>query len=276
MVDLLNKDTLAKKVTENLRLKNLIIEKIYLHTPLNAEQIIEEYWGYSQKIRDRIIDTTALLFDAVAQNKNILFEGAQATFLDLDFGTYPYVTSSNPISGGVCTGGAVPPNEVSEIIGVLKAYTSRVGSGPFPTEQDNQIGDTIRELGHEYGTTTGRPRRCGWLDAVMIKFAYRINGLTSLAINHMDTLGKLDKIKLCIGYKLNETTSTSYPACLQTLEKVEPVYKEFDGWDITPGISTFEDLPKNAQNYINEIEKIIQIKVKYIGVGKERTDIIIK
>jgi adenylosuccinate synthase len=276
MGDLLDKDTLALKVRENLKLKNIILQKVYGHQALNADEIIEQYWGYSEKINYRIKDTATILYDAVENNKEILFEGSQASFLDIDFGTYPYVTSSNPISGGVCTGGSLPPTAIKEVIGILKAYTSRVGEGPFPTEQINEIGDTIRELGHEYGTTTGRPRRCGWLDAVMIKFAGRVNGLTCLAMNHVDTLGKLNKIKLCTGYENNGKIITAYPASLKELEQLTPFYEEFDGWEISPNTTTFDQLPDNAKKYINRVETLTGIHIKYIGIGKERSDTIIR
>ena len=276
MCDLLDKDTLCNKIVENLKLKNLILENVYNQKPLCAEEIIETYWAYALEIQHRILDTATMLFDAATQHKDILFEGAQATFLDLDFGTYPYVTSSNPIAGGVCTGGSLPPSHIHEVIGVLKAYTSRVGSGPFPTEQNNSIGDRIRELGHEYGTTTGRPRRCGWLDTVMIKFSARVNGLTSLALNHIDTIGKLDKIHLCSGYDRNGQITTAYPASLKLLEEVKPVYEVFDGWELTPDMKSFEQLPKNAILYVNRIEELTGVHVKYIGIGKDRENTIIR
>ncbi len=192
--------------------------------------------------------------------------------MTLDFGTYPYVTSSNPIAGGVCTGAGIGPIYIDEIYGVLKAYTSRVGAGPFPTEQDNEIGDTIRELGFEYGTTTKRPRRCGWLDAVMIRYAARVNGLTGLAINHVDTIGKLKNIKLCVAYKKDGNIIKNFPASLKELERCTPVYEEFEGWpdaDIS-NAKTFEELPANAKRYLKRIEEIVGVEIKLIGVGKER------
>ncbi|MDD4493901.1 MAG: adenylosuccinate synthase, partial [Eubacteriales bacterium] len=201
--DLFNRAAFEEKVKQNLAIKNQIIEKVYGGTGFNAKEVIEEYLGYAEQIKRYVADINNYLFEAVEQGKDILFEGAQATFLDLDFGTYPFVTSSNPISGGVCTGGGIGPRFIDEIYGVMKAYTSRVGAGPFPTEQKNETGDAIREFGHEYGTTTGRPRRCGWLDTVMIKYSVRVNGITSLAINHVDTIGRLGKIKLCTAYQLD-------------------------------------------------------------------------
>jgi len=276
MCDLINEKVFREKVKSNLEIKNLIIEKVYGGEKLNADKIIEEYLEYANILRKQITDTNAILFDAIGSGKNILFEGAQATFLDLDFGTYPYVTSSNPVAGGVCVGAGIGPTYIDEVYGVLKAYTSRVGAGPFPTEQDNAIGDKIRELGFEYGTTTGRPRRCGWLDLVMIRYAARVNGLTALAINHVDTIGKLEKIKLCTSYKKDGAIIRHFPASLEELSKCEPVYEEFDGWDEDiSNIRDYNSLPSNAKKYLSRIEEIVEVKVKLIGVGKERTNTIV-
>lgn len=271
MCDLIDREKFAKKVTENLAIKNQIIEKVYKSKGLNAESIIEEYSKYADRLRKYVTDVNTIISDAIDDGKDILFEGAQATFLDIDFGTYPYVTSSNPTAGGVCTGAGIGPTYIDEVYGVLKAYTSRVGSGPFPTEQLNEIGDTIRELGHEYGTTTGRPRRCGWLDTVMIRYSARVNGLTALAINHVDTIGKLDKIKLCVAYRKNGEITRSFPASLDELAKCEPVYEEFDGWkeDIS-SVRSYEALPENAKKYLKRIEELTGVKIALIGVGKER------
>jgi adenylosuccinate synthase len=272
MCDLIDEDIFIQKVKENLEIKNLIIEKVYEGEKLNEDEIISEYLEYGRRLKKHVCDVNSLLFDAISEKKNILFEGAQATFLDLDFGTYPYVTSSNPIAGGVCTGAGIGPIYIDEIYGVLKAYTSRVGAGPFPTEQDNEIGDTIRELGFEYGTTTKRPRRCGWLDAVMIRYAARVNGLTGLAINHVDTIGKLENIKLCVAYKKDGNIINNFPSSLKELEKCTPVYEEFEGWADTDisNVKTFEDLPANAKKYLKRIEEIVGVEIKLIGVGKER------
>ena len=274
--DLIDEEVFASKVKANLEVKNLIIEKVYGGKGFDAGEIINEYSKYAQILKKYITDVNAILFDAVQAGKNILFEGAQATFLDLDFGTYPFVTSSNPVAGGVCTGAGIGPVYINEVYGVLKAYTSRVGSGPFPTEQNNETGDRIRELGWEYGTTTGRPRRCGWLDTVMIRYAARVNGLTGLAINHVDTIGKFEKIKLCKAYKKDGVEITHFPASLKELEKCEPVYEEFDGWseDIS-GVRSYQDLPANAKKYLSRIEELVGVKVKLIGVGKEREQTIV-
>lgn len=277
MCDFIDEDTFTEKVRANLEVKNLIIEKVYGGQRFDADEIIEEYSQYARKLKKYVTDVNAILFDAIEAGKNILFEGAQATFLDLDFGTYPYVTSSNPIAGGVCTGAGIGPLFINEVYGVMKAYTSRVGAGPFPTEQNNEIGDRIRELGWEYGTTTGRPRRCGWLDAVMIRYAARVNGLTALAINHVDTIGKLDKIKLCVAYKKDGVKINHFPASLKELAKCEPVYEEFDSWDEDiSNVRKYEDLPANAKKYLERIEELIGVKIKLIGVGKEREQTIVR
>ena len=271
MCDFIDEEQFAIKVKENLLVKNQIIEKVYGGKGFDAESIIKEYNGYAKLLEKYVTDVNSIIGDAVEDGRNILFEGAQATFLDLDFGTYPYVTSSNPVAGGVCIGAGIGPTYIDEIYGVLKAYTSRVGTGPFPTEQNNIIGDTIRELGWEYGTTTGRPRRCGWLDIVMIRYAARINGLTALAINHVDTIGKLDKIKLCTAYKKNGEVIRNFPASLKELAKCEPVYEEFESWkeDIS-SVRKFEDLPDNAKTYLKRIEELVGVKIGLIGVGKDR------
>ena len=274
--DFINEKVFTDKVRENLKIKNLIIEKVYGGETLDEEKIISEYLQYAEILKSHITDTNLVLMNALQDNKNILFEGAQATFLDLDFGTYPYVTSSNPISGGVCTGAGIGPTYINEVYGVLKAYTSRVGAGPFPTEQNNETGDKIRELGFEYGTTTGRPRRCGWLDTVMIRYSARINGLTGLAINHVDTIGKFDKISLCVAYKKDGSLITHFPASLEELAKCEPVYEEFNGWneDISE-VRNYNDLPQNAKIYLNRIEELVGVRVALIGVGKEREQTIV-
>lgn len=276
MCDFIDDELFAEKVKSNLEVKNLIIEKVYGGKGFDSDAIIKEYKKYADRLRKHVTDTNAIIFSAMEQNKNILFEGAQATFLDLDFGTYPYVTSSNPVAGGVCTGAGIGPVYINEVYGVLKAYTSRVGAGPFPTEQDNEDGDTIRELGWEYGTTTGRPRRCGWLDIVMIRYAARVNGLTGLAINHVDTLGKLGKIKLCVAYKKDGVEIGHFPASLKELAKCEPIYEEFDGWELdSDKIRKYEELPENAKKYLSRIEELVGVKVKLVGIGKDREQTIV-
>lgn len=276
MCDFIDEKIFESKLRLNLKLKNLIIEKVYGGKGFDADKVLEEYSGYANLLRKHVTDTNMVLFNALDEGKNILFEGAQATFLDLDFGTYPFVTSSNPVAGGVCTGSGIGPVFIDKVYGVLKAYTSRVGSGPFPTEQNNETGDTIRELGCEYGTTTGRPRRCGWLDTVMIRYAAKVNGLTALAVNHVDTIGKMERIKLCRAYIKDGKEIYNFPASLEELAKCEPVYEEFEGWNVDiSGVRKFEDLPDNAKKYLRRIEELVGVKVGLIGVGKEREQTII-
>ena len=259
----------------NIENKNKIFE-IYNYPTFDADKIIEEYNKYAEKLRKYVVDTVSLLHNALEDNKKILCEGAQATLLDIDFGNYPFVTSSSPTIGGICTGTGIGAKYIGEVYGVLKAYSSKVGEGPYITEQNNEIGDQIRELGHEYGTTTKRPRRCGWLDLVALKYAVMINGITGLAINHVDTIGKLDKIKLCVAYKKDGEIITNYSTDLDYISKCEPVYEEFEGnfGDISK-IKTREELPENAKKYLNRIEEIVKVPIRFIGNGAGRDAMII-
>lgn len=259
----------------NIENKNKILQ-CFGYEPLDADSIITEYEGYAKILAPYVKDTINIIHQSLEENKNILCEGAQATLLDIDFGTYPFVTSSSPSIGGVCTGTGIGAKDIGEVYGVLKAYSSKVGEGPYLTEQDNEIGDTIRELGHEYGTTTKRPRRCGWLDLVALKYAARINGLTGLAVNHLDTIGKLDKIKLCVAYNHNGKISMDYSTNPTYISNCEPIYEEFDGnFGDLSGIKNRSDLPKNAQVYLNRIEEIVKVPIKFIGTGPDRNDMII-
>ncbi len=259
----------------NIENKNKILQ-CFGYEPLDADSIISEYEGYAKILAPYVKDTINIIHQSLEQNKNILCEGAQATLLDIDFGTYPFVTSSSPSIGGVCTGTGIGAKDIGEVYGVLKAYSSKVGEGPYLTEQDNEIGDTIRELGHEYGTTTKRPRRCGWLDLVALKYASRINGLTGLAVNHLDTVGKLDKIKLCVAYNHNGKISMDYSTNPTYISNCEPIYEEFDGnFGDLSGIKNRSDLPKNAQVYLNRIEEVVKVPIKFIGTGPDRNDMII-
>jgi adenylosuccinate synthase len=272
MGDLMDAELFTALVNQQIPIKNAIMEKVYGGSSMDGQAIIQEYLGYAERLRPYVRDVSTMVHDALEDGKCVLFEGAQATFLDIDFGTYPYVTSSNPIAGGVCTGAGVGPKMVTEVLGVMKAYTTRVGSGPFVTEQNNEIGNTIRELGHEYGVTTGRPRRCGWLDAVMLKFAARINGLTGLCMNHLDTIGKLDSIKLCTGYQINGELINYYPSSLKELASCQPVYETFESWKDTDisRIRRFNALPEAAKRYVRRIEELVGVPMKYIGVGPDR------
>lgn len=259
----------------NIENKNRILEA-FGYKPLDADTIISEYEGYAKILAPFVKDTINIIHQSLDENKNVLCEGAQATLLDIDFGTYPFVTSSNPTIGGVCTGTGVGARDIGEVYGVLKAYSSKVGEGPFLTEQNNKIGDTIRELGHEYGTTTKRPRRCGWLDLVALKYSARINGLTGLCVNHLDTIGKLDKIKLCVSYRHNGKVSMDYSTNPTYISNCEPVYEEFDGnFGDLSNIKFRNDLPENAKAYLNRIEEIVNVPIKFIGTGPDRNDMII-
>lgn len=261
---------------KNIENKNKIFE-IYQHEKVDFDSIYTEYSEYAKILKPYITDTVTLLHNNIQQGKKILCEGAQATLLDIDFGSYPFVTSSNPTSGGVCTGSGISVKDIGEIYGVLKAYSSKVGSGPFVTEQDNEIGDLIRELGHEYGTTTKRPRRCGWLDLVALRYAVLLNGITGLAINHVDTVGKLDKIKLCVGYNYNGNITTDFSSNPDYLKACTPVYEEFEGnfGDIS-NITKRENLPENAKKYLDRIEELAGVPIKFIGTGPSRDDMIIE
>ncbi len=260
----------------NIRNKNVIL-KAYGYTELKFDEIYKEYQNYAKKLKKYVCDTTTMLHKAIKKNENILCEGAQATLLDIDFGSYPFVTSSNPTIGGVSTGTGIGSRYINEVIGVIKAYSSRVGEGPYVTEQKNEIGDKIRELGHEYGTTTKRPRRCGWLDLVALNYAIMVNGMTSIALNHLDTIGKLDKIKLCVAYKYNGEITTDFRTNMNFLNHSEAVYEEFPGnfGDISK-CQTFDELPLNAKNYIKRIEELTETPIKFIGTGAGRNNIIVR
>lgn len=263
-------------LAKNNIIKNNKIFKLYGKDELDVEKTINEYKEYALYLKKYVVDTVDMIHELLEEDKKIVCEGAQAALLDIDFGNYPFVTSSNPTIGGVCTGTGIGPKYIGEVYGVLKAYSSKVGEGMFMTEQDNEIGDTIRELGHEYGTTTKRPRRCGWLDLVALKYAARIDGLTGLAINHMDTIGKLDKIKLCVGYEYNGKKTMRFSTNNDYLKKCTPIYEEFDGnfGDIS-NITKREDLPENAKKYLNRIEEIVNVPIKFIGTGADRNNMII-
>ncbi len=274
MGELVNKK-FEKKLRNNIENKNKIFE-IYGFEQIDADSVVAEYYEYAEILKDYVCDTITLLHRAIEEDKKILCEGAQATLLDIDFGSYPYVTSSNPSIGGVCTGTGIGAKYIGEVYGVLKAYSSKVGEGPYITEQDNEIGDKIRELGHEYGTTTKRPRRCGWLDVVALKYAVMINGITGLAINHVDTIGKLDKIKLCVGYKIDGKTTTDFSADLDYMRSCEPIYEEFEGnFGDIGNIKKREDLPENAKIYLKRIEELTNVPIKFIGTGAGRDSMII-
>lgn len=265
-----------KLLKQNVENKNKIFA-LYGKEQLDYKKILKEYTAYAKVITPFVKDTVSLLHEALENNKKLVCEGAQATLLDIDFGTYPYVTSSNTTIGGILNGTGLNAHNIGEVYGVIKAYSSRVGEGPYVTELNNEIGDKIRELGHEYGTTTKRPRRCGWLDLVALKYATRLNGFTAIAMNHLDTVGKLEEIKLCVGYKdENGVVTTNYTTSTEKLEKMTPVYQTFEGnFDIT-GIRKYSKLPKKAKDYIKAIEKFVGVPIKFIGTGADRLDLIVK
>ena len=271
MCDLVNPDKFAACVRENLKIKNKMIELVYDGMPLDAEQVIQEYGAYADRLRPYVMDTIPMLYESIKADKEVLFEGAQGILLDIDLGTYPYVTSSHPISGGVCIGSGIGPKMIDECIGILKGYTTRVGNGPFPTELNDEVGERIRQRGNEFGTTTGRPRRTGWFDVVIAKYAVCTSSLTSVVLNKIDPLGGLDKIKLCVAYEKNGEITTDFPPTLEELADCKPVYEEMDGWseDIS-NVKEFSKLPVAAQNYILRIEELIGCKIIEIGVGPGR------
>ena len=274
--DLLNLDILKEKIFRNVEEKNKILS-LYNKSPLNPKEIFEEYKIYSQKMEKYIKDTTWILNKKIEEGKTVLFEGAQGTLLDIDHGTYPYVTSSNPTSGGVCCGLGISPDKVNGILGVTKAYTTRVGMGPFPTEIFDQTGEILRRNGNEFGATTGRPRRCGWFDAVAVKYALKINGIKSIALTKIDVLDDLDEIKICVNYKYKGEILKTFPTEDWILNEVEPIYKKFKGWkEKTKGITDFNSLPLLTKTYINAIEELIEAEINIISTGVERKDTIIK
>ena len=274
--DILNKDNFSEKVKRNIEEVNLALTKIYNQPSLNADEIIDEFDAYVDIVSDHIADTSLLIANAIKNNKSILFEGAQGTLLDIDHGTYPFVTSSNTSSGNAAIGSGVGPKNLDRIVGVTKAYISRVGSGPFLTEQENEIGDYLIEKGAEFGVVTGRRRRCGWLDLISLKYSVRVNSLTELFITKLDILSGLGELKLCVGYKNGNEVLTDYPYDQNILNTAEPVYETLKGWkDDISSIKNFEDLPKNAQTYIKAIEDFIEVPITFISVGPERTENII-
>ncbi|KLI44952.1 adenylosuccinate synthetase [Brachyspira hyodysenteriae] len=276
IVDLMNKETFAKKLKFNVELKNKLLKKLYNHDGVNYDELLKEYLGYAEKLRPFVADTTTILNKAIKEKKNILFEGAQATMLDLDHGTYPFVTSSYPAAGGACTGSGVGPRKIDNVIGVVKAYATRVGEGPFPSELFDDVGQFIRDKGGEYGTVTGRARRCGWLDACVVKYASYVNGLDSIAITRLDILDELDKLKICVAYKYNGEILEGYPADLDILSKVEPVYEEFEGWKTsTRDIREYDKLPENAKKYLKRLSEVIETDISIVSVGAGRDETII-
>lgn len=271
IADLLDRDIFAERLRTNLEEKNRLFEKMYESDPIAFEEIFEEYYAYGQQIKQYVTDTSVILNNALDKGKRVLFEGAQGVMLDIDQGTYPFVTSSNPVAGGVTIGSGVGPSKIDKVVGVCKAYTSRVGDGPFPTELFDEIGERIREVGHEYGTTTGRPRRVGWFDSVVMRHSRRVSGITNLCLNSIDVLSGLETVKVCVAYDLDGERIDYYPASLEALKRCKPIYEELPGWeeDIT-GVRSLEDLPANARNYVRRIGELVGVRISTFSVGPDR------
>ena len=271
IVDLLDRTELEKKIRLNLTEKNELLKKVYKHEGLDVDAIVKEYLEFDQTIDRYIKDVPSFLNNAIAEGKSILLEGAQGTLLDVDHGTYPFVTSSNPTSGGACTGTGIPPTKIDSVLGIVKAYTTRVGNGPFPTELTNEDGEKLRKIGDEFGATTGRPRRCGWYDAFLVAYSQLINGVTSVAITKLDVLSSFEKIKVCIGYKIKGKKIKYFPTSVEQLSTVTPVYEELDGWneDIS-NCTSYKELPKKTKEYLHFITKHSGINIEIVSVGPKR------
>jgi len=269
--DLLDADLFAAKVEAALRMKNPLLQLVYGASPFEPEAIVEQYLPLAERLRPFVTDTSSLIGEALRSGKEVLFEGAQGTLLDLDHGTYPYVTSSSPCTGGALTGTGVGPGHISCVIGVSKAYTTRVGAGPFPTELKDETGELLRKRGHEYGTTTGRPRRCGWLDGVALRYAVMVSGITELAITKLDVLSGLARLRICVAYEHGGERMERFPSSVAVLARCRPLYEEFPGWkeDISEA-RTLDSLPREARDYLARIEELAGVPISYISVGPER------
>ncbi|MEE8637746.1 MAG: adenylosuccinate synthase [Candidatus Margulisiibacteriota bacterium] len=275
--DLYNEKVFREKLEWNAAEKLFLLNKFYdMNIQINVDEIMNEYLGYAHAIKKYVAEeSTTLIGEAISKKKKILLEGAQGTMLDVDQGTYPYVTSSNPVAGGACVGAGIGPQLIDNVIGVVKAYITRVGSGPFPTEIPGKLGDELRERGGEYGATTGRPRRCGWFDGVVMRHAAKINGLASLAITKLDVLDELEKIKICVAYEYNGQKIVDFPTNIHKLEKCKPVYEEVPGWkEDTTKMKSYKDLPVNAKKYLDKLAKLADAKISLVSVGAERGQII--
>ncbi|MDD9270822.1 adenylosuccinate synthase [Paenibacillus sp. GCM10023248] len=271
IADLMDAQEFELKLRRIVAEKNVLIEQVYGSKGLDVEPILKEYLAYAEIIRPYVTDTSVVLNEYIDQGRRVLFEGAQGVMLDIDQGTYPYVTSSNPTAGGVCIGSGVGPTKIHNIIGVAKAYTTRVGDGPFPTELDNEVGAWIREKGFEYGTVTGRPRRVGWFDSVVVRHARRVSGITGLSLNSIDVLTGLDTVKICTGYMYRGQLIEHYPASLKAISECEAVYEELPGWsEDVSGARTLSDLPENARHYVERISQLTGIPIAIFSVGRNR------
>jgi len=276
MADLLSPERFREKLTINIGEANFLLERFYNAPLIHQDEVYTEYIEYARRLKKYITDTTLYLNEAVAKKKKVLAEGAQGTHLDVDHGTYPFVTSSSPTAGGACTGLGIGPNTIGEIVGIVKAYTTRVGSGPFPTELENAMGEHLRERGREYGATTGRARRCGWMDTLIVRHAVRVNGFTSIALTKLDVLDTVDEIKICVGYKHKGKVYKEMPSDLEVLEQCTPQYITMPGWkQTTIGIKKYAQLPKKARNYVEKVCKLCGVKPSIISTGARRDETII-
>jgi adenylosuccinate synthase len=275
--DLLDKVVFRERLALVLEQKNKILTRVYNHAPLSLEDIYREYSAYADRWAPYICDVTALLAAAIERDDPVLLEGAQGVLLDPDFGTYPFTTSSSPMSSGACLGSGIGPGVLRQVIGVFKAYQTRVGAGPMPTELKDETGDNIRELAHEYGTVSGRPRRCGWFDAVAARLSIRVNGFTSIALTRLDVLDKLPRLRICTGYKINGGITDNFPASVSVLEKCQPVYEDISGWEKpTDRCRVFSELPVKAQKYVKKLETLLGLPVTLISVGQRREQTIVR
>jgi adenylosuccinate synthase len=274
--DLFDEKILRQKVDSALELKNQLLVKVYNRKAMSTDAIVEALLVHADRLRPMVADTTLLLDTALNDGKVVLLEGGQATMLDVDHGTYPFVTSSNPTAGGACTGSGIPPTRIDRVVAVVKAYTTRVGEGPFPTELTDAVGQQLRDLGGEYGTTTGRPRRCGWYDAVIARYAARINGVTDFVLTKLDVLTGFETIPVCVGYRIGDTTYDEMPMTQTEFHHAQPVYEEFPGWDddISKARS-LADLPANARAYVEAVEAMTSVPISVIGVGPGREESIV-
>ncbi len=276
VLDLMNPKGLRKQLNWTINYKNVILEKLYNLPPLDPEAVIEEYLAYAERLRPHVVDSSLRIYDAIHRKRNILFEGAQGTLLDLDHGTYPYVTSSNPVAGGACVGTGVGPTMIDRVIGVAKAYTTRVGEGPFPTELHGTLGELLCDRGAEFGTTTGRKRRCGWFDAVIGRYAVRINGMDCLAITKLDVLDELEEIKVCVAYEIDGQRCENFPSSARVFASCQPIYKTLPGWQkSTAECRTLEDLPKQALDYLKFLAELMEVPIAIVSLGASRDQTII-
>ena len=275
--DFYNEKLFRERLEWNVTEKSFLLNKFYeMEKKMSVDEIMSEYLGYAHGIKKYVVDeSTAVVHAAIAKGKNVLMEGAQGTMLDVDQGTYPFVTSSNPVAGGACVGAGVGPKAIDDVIGVVKAYVTRVGSGPFPTEISGELGDQLREKGGEYGATTGRPRRCGWFDGVVMRYASRINSLSHLAVTKLDVLDDMETIKICVAYEYKGKKILDFPTDIYRLEECTPVYEEVPGWqEDTTAIKDYKDLPENAKKYLDKLAQIANAKISLVSVGAERGQII--